>query len=339
MKTALLVSVIDPSLGGVLLRGQKGTAKTAVVRGLAQMLNLRNNSSTESVPLVELPLGAGEDRLIGTLHLETALKTGERKFEPGLLAEADKGILYVDEVNLLEAHLVDILLDVSVSGINRVEREGLSHEHPARFVLVGTMNPEEGDLRPQFTDRFALCIDVLAENNLDDRKEIIRRRLEFEKDPEEFYGQYLDDEKVLARQVFEAREKLHLIPVLEEAWNTAVAIALRSGTPGHRADIAMIKTARALAAFLEISEVNSQLVQSAAYLVLPHRLGIESIFGDSSSPEERIRAAIDGKPIQSQEEFDETDFSDEELEAMQTPGPAAAGSMVFEFLKKKLRPV
>src|SRR3954465_7987895 len=177
LKRALLLNVIQPSLGGVLVRGTKGVAKSTAVRALAALL--------PPLSLVELPLGATEDRVLGTLHLEKALR-GERALEPGLLAAADGGILYVDEVNLLPDHLVDVLLDVAASGVNRVEREGVSQPHPSRFVLIGSMNPEEGELRPQLLDRFGLAVDVVADVDADLRAEAVSRRLAFDEDPVAF---------------------------------------------------------------------------------------------------------------------------------------------------------
>src|SRR5438309_11474576 len=179
VKLALLLNAIDPAVGGVLLRGQKGSAKTTLARGLAGLL-------PGEAPFVELPIGATEDRLVGTLDLASALTGGEVRFQPGLLQAAHGGVLYVDEVNLLPDHLVDVLLDVAASGVNRVEREGISEVHPSRFVLAGSMNPEEGDLRPQLLDRFGLAVDVVASTDPDERAEAVRRRLAFDADPATF---------------------------------------------------------------------------------------------------------------------------------------------------------
>src|SRR3954452_15121315 len=178
-KLALLLNAVDPAIGGVLLRGQKGSGKTTLARGLAALL-------PGDAPFVELPVGATEDRLVGTIDLAAALTAGERRFQAGLLAEAHGGVLYVDEVNLLPDHLVDVLLDVAASGVNRVEREGVSHSHPSRFVLVGSMNPEEGELRPQLLDRFGLAVDVAASTDPRVRADAVRRRLAFDADPARF---------------------------------------------------------------------------------------------------------------------------------------------------------
>src|SRR3954453_19266418 len=197
-KRALLLAAIDPAIGGVLLRGQKGAAKTTLARGLAALL-------PGDAPFVDLPLGATEDRLIGTLDLGAVLTGDGRRFEPGLLAAAHGGVLYVDEVNLLADHLVDVLLDVAVSGVNRVEREGISHEHPARFVLVGSMNPEEGELRPQLLDRFGLAVDIAASLDPEERARAVERRLAFDADPPAFVATYRDAETRLRAELVTAR--------------------------------------------------------------------------------------------------------------------------------------
>src|SRR5512136_219784 len=228
LKTALLLNAVDPSIGGVLIQGHKGTGKSTAARALAQLLpyievlenspfNLDPRDSIgvpgfkpagslkaserailRPMPFVELPLNATEDRLVGSLHIEKALQTGERRFEPGLLAAANRGILYVDEVNLLADHLVDLLLDAAASGTNSVEREGISFSHPARFMLIGTMNPEEGDLRPQLLDRFALCVDMHGIADPRQRVAIVERRVAYEGDPEGFYGEWLPREEQLS---------------------------------------------------------------------------------------------------------------------------------------------
>ena len=193
-KLALLLAAIDPAIGGVLLRGQKGSAKTTLARGLAALL-------PGEAPFVDLPLGATEDRLIGTLDLGAVLTGDGRRFEPGLLAAAHGGVLYVDEVNLLPDHLVDVLLDVAVSGANRVEREGISHEHPARFVLIGSMNPEEGELRPQLLDRFGLAVDLTTSLEPRDRAEAVRRRLDFDADPAAVAQRHAPSERELGTRL------------------------------------------------------------------------------------------------------------------------------------------
>ncbi|MGH9149804.1 MAG: ATP-binding protein, partial [Acidimicrobiales bacterium] len=198
LKLALLLNAVDPAVGGVLLRGQKGSAKTTLARGLAALL-------PGGSPFVELPLGATEDRVVGTLDLAAILATGEARFHPGLLHSAHGGVLYVDEVNLLADHLVDVLLDVASSGVNRVEREGVAHAHPSRFVLVGSMNPEEGELRPQLLDRFGLSVEVAAPTDPDQRAEAVARRMAFDRDPARFCTAWAEAEAGLHERLRAAR--------------------------------------------------------------------------------------------------------------------------------------
>lgn len=353
MKTALLLTVVDPTMGGVLIRGDKGTGKSTVARALADRLPPLASSSEPTapredsgdhaaswmrgaMPFVDLPLGATEDRLIGALHVEASLSRGERVFEPGLLAAADGGILYVDEVNLLEDHLVDALLDVVASGVNVIEREGIRHSHPARFVLIGTMNPEEGELRPQFLDRFGLCVTVSGLDGEADRLEVIRRRLAYEADPEAFASAWREEDALIATQVETARAALARVTIPDEAAALAVRLAHRAEAKGHRAELAMIKAARALAALLEAEAVAAAHVLEAARYVLPHRLR-QSPLDSLEQVDERVEAVIAGaasRPdVADQPERAEGDlvlFDD-----MQVPGNLAAGGAVFELLKKK----
>src|SRR6266542_4023400 len=192
MKLALVLNAINPTIGGVLIRGEKGTGKSTAVRALARRLRV-----------VELPINASEDRVVGTIDLEAALKEGSRRFEPGVLAEANRNILYVDEVNLLDDHIVDVLLDAAAMGVNTVEREGVSVSHPSRFILVGTMNPEEGELRPQLLDRFGLCVDVEGIRDLDRRVEIVEKRAVWEDDPQRFYKQHAESEQDVRSHIAE----------------------------------------------------------------------------------------------------------------------------------------
>ncbi len=264
MKEALILNVINPRIGGVLIRGEKGTAKSTAVRALADLLPDKK--------VVELPISSTEDRVVGTLDIEHTLKTGEKRFEPGVLAEADGNILYVDEVNLLDDHIVDLLLDAAAMGVNIVEREGISYSHPARFVLVGTMNPEEGDLRPQLLDRFGLTVEVVGEQKLEDRVEVIRRRLAFEENPQEIYNDYRAEQEKLAHNIEHARELLNRVSLQDQLLELTAELAIKLGVDGHRADITIIKTAKTLAAYRLRTEVTQQDIIRAAELVLPHRM-------------------------------------------------------------------
>ncbi len=264
MKEALILNVINPRIGGVLIRGEKGTAKSTAVRALADLLPDKK--------VVELPISSTEDRVVGTLDIEHTLKTGEKRFEPGVLAEADGNILYVDEVNLLDDHIVDLLLDAAAMGVNIVEREGISYSHSARFVLVGTMNPEEGDLRPQLLDRFGLTVEVVGEQKLEDRVEVIRRRLAFEENPQEFYNDYRAEQEKLAHNIEHARELLNRVSLQDQLLELTAELAIKLGVDGHRADITIIKTAKTLAAYRLRTEVTQQDIIRAAELVLPHRM-------------------------------------------------------------------
>lgn len=299
MKLALVLAVINPALGGVLIRGEKGTAKSTAVRALAALLPEQKavagcpygcdpeapdtwcddckkrpglETATRRRPLVELPIGATEDRLLGSINLEEAITKGESRFEPGLLAEANRGLLYVDEVNLLDDHLVDALLDAAAMGRNFVEREGVSVSHPARFTLIGTMNPEEGELRPQLLDRFGLCVEVkgLAEPGL--RQEVVRRRLAFEDAPEKFAALYQGREADLGRRVGEASRRLAAVALPDEVLAQAVDICLSLGVDGHRGDLTVIKTALTLAAWEGQPAPGPEEVLAAAELALPHRM-------------------------------------------------------------------
>lgn len=299
MKLALILSVINPGLGGVLIRGEKGTAKSTAVRALAALLPQQEiiaecqfgcdpeNSDfwceacktrpgfavmRRKRPLVELPIGATEDRLLGSINLEEAITRGESKFEPGLLAEANRGLLYVDEVNLLDDHLVDSLLDAAAMGRNIVEREGVSVSHPARFTLIGTMNPEEGELRPQLLDRFGLCVEVKGLEDPGQRQEVVRRRLEFEAHPESFMDKFQADEEELGRSIEKAADRLEKVALNDRALNYAVNICLSLGVDGHRGDLTVIKTALTLAAWKNKNEPDEDEVIEAAELALPHRM-------------------------------------------------------------------
>ena len=291
--------------------------------------------------MVELPLSASEDRVVGTVQLEHALKTGQRRYEPGLLAAANRGILYVDEVNLLEDHLVDLLLDVAASGINRVEREGLCITHPSRFMLIGTMNPEEGELRPQFLDRFGLVVQVEGLTDSQLRRQLIENRLAFERSPQQFSTQWQQEDHFLSEQVQQARQRLPQVTIPDTAYDMAVDLAIELQVHGHRADIALLKVARALAALLEKAAVTVAEIAEAAQFVLPHRLPGGSLLGLQTAPqplEDALAKIVTGrsKPVEMAEpdSLDDLDFM---LVDYEFPGSAAAGSMLFHTLKKKLR--
>ncbi len=318
LKQALILNAVNPLIGGVLIRGEKGTAKSTAARGLAELLppmavvagcpfhcdpevvELRCDACRKRqaqgeilprrdrpMPVVDLPLGTTEDRLLGTIDLEKAIKSGEKHFEPGLLASANRGILYVDEVNLLDDHLVDVLLDAAAMGVNVVEREGISFTHPARFILVGTMNPEEGELRPQLLDRFGLCVEVTGLQNLDARMAVVQRRLAFEADPEAFVAEWQGEQEVLRQDILAARELLPRVRYSEDILRLITAICVDQGVDGHRADIFMLKVAQTLAAYAGRQEVTAADVRQAAALVLPHRLRRKP-FSDTEMDENRL---------------------------------------------------
>lgn len=302
MKLALILNVINPLLGGVLIKGEKGTAKSTAVRALAALLpamqavkNCRYNCDpvhenflcdecrgklvsgaliTDEIQMkvVELPVSATEDRVVGTLDIETAIQEGKKRFEPGILADANRNILYVDEINLLEDHIVDVLLDSAAMGINTVEREGVSYAHPARFVLVGTMNPEEGDIRPQLLDRFALSVTVTGEHSPENRVEVIKRRLAYEDDSEAFCAGYSKEQEELAKKITAAQELFRKVTISDDLLSKVAKLAISLGVDGHRADITVIKTALTHAAFCGRTEVNDEDLKIAAKLTLPHRM-------------------------------------------------------------------
>jgi len=267
LKLALLLNSVDPGIGGVLLRGQKGSAKTTLARGLAGLL-------PGQAPFVELPVGSTEDRVVGSLDLRAALVEGRHRFSPGLLAAADRGVLYVDEVNLLPDHLVDVLLDVAASGVNRVEREGVSEVHASRFVLVGSMNPEEGELRPQLLDRFGLAVEVVSSTDPDERALAVSRRLAFEAAPEDFVAEWARDEESLRSRLAAARAALvsGLAPGLAPGLVRAVsALCASVGAEGLRADLVICRAAAALAAWEDREVAGPEEVRRVADLALAHR--------------------------------------------------------------------
>jgi Mg-chelatase subunit ChlI len=303
MKKALILNVINPILSGVLIRGEKGTAKSTAVRALVEILpeikvvegcpyqsdpdkpelyspyvndliskgeELKRQS--RKISLVELPISATEDRVVGMIDLEYALKHGQKKVEPGILAAANRGILYVDEVNLLDDHVVDVLLDSAAMGVNTIEREGISFSHQARFTLVGTMNPEEGELRPQLLDRFGLCVTIEGLKKPKDRVEIIKRRMAFEQNPEAFVKQWSPESEKIAKQITTASELLPSVEADESILDEIVQRSLDTGVDGHRSDIIMLKASKTLAAWHGRAQVQPEDVREAAELALAHRI-------------------------------------------------------------------
>ncbi len=302
MKLALLIAAVDQKGGGVLAFGDRGAGKSTAVRALAALLpkmktvvGCRYNCDPDQperyceeckekvkhgkvktaqvpVPVVDLPLGATEDRVVGALDLERALAKGEKAFEPGLLARAHRGFLYIDEANLLEDHLVDLLLDVAASGENVVEREGLSIRHPARFVLVGTGNPEEGELRPQLLDRFGMSVEVKTPDTLPERIEVVRRRDAFETDPAAFVAEWSKEETKLRRKISQAKERLPEVTVSDAALERAAKLCMTLGTDGLRGELTLMRAARALAALEHDKTVTDDHLKRIAPSALRHRL-------------------------------------------------------------------
>ncbi|MGY0500583.1 magnesium chelatase subunit D family protein [Nocardia sp. FBN12] len=272
LQLALILSAVHPGIGGVLVRGEKGTAKSTVVRALAQLLPpVVDETGARPARLVELPVGATEDRVVGSLDLERVLRDGEQAFRPGLLAAAHHGVLYVDEVNLLHDHLVDVLLDAAAMGRVHVERDGVSHSHPARFVLVGTMNPEEGELRPQLLDRFGLTVDVAASREVDVRMAVVRRRLDYEADPAAFAARYVDADQRVAERILTARDRLPDVALDNAELRRIAALCASFDVDGMRADLVVARTATAHAAWRGRDRVTEDDVRIAAELALPHR--------------------------------------------------------------------
>jgi magnesium chelatase subunit I len=321
MKLALLVAAVDPSVGGVLVFGDRGTGKSTAVRGLAALLPpmkvvkgcrygcdptadpsgcaqdcaMKRGAGVPkvekaAVPVVDLPLGATEDRVVGALDLERALTHGEKAFEPGLLARAHRGFLYIDEVNLLEDHLVDLLLDVAASGENVVEREGVSIRHPARFVLIGSGNPEEGELRPQLLDRFGLMVEVRTPTDLATRIEAVRRRDGFERDPKAFVDHWHRQDAKVRRRLEKAREHLAHVVVGDAALERAANLCMKLGTDGLRGELTLMRAARALAALDGDTVVDDGHLQRVAALALRHRLRRNPL--DDAGSTTRVERAV-----------------------------------------------
>ncbi len=322
MKLALQLSAIDASIGGVLVFGDRGTGKSTAIRGLAALMpkvpmvlgcpyncdpsvtrsdpcsyceSLEDEGKlkvkSQQLPVVDLPLGATEDRVIGALDLEKALHQGEKAFEPGLLARAHRGFLYIDEVNLLEDHLVDALLDVAASGENVVEREGLSIRHPAKFVLVGSGNPEEGELRPQLLDRFGLSVDVRTPKDIDTRVKIVQLRDEFERDSIKFVKAWRRKDGVIRRKIEKARGALDEVEVPVDALESAARLCMALGTDGLRGELTLVRASRALAAFAGKKAVDTEHLWAVAPMVLRHRLRRDPL--DESGSDIRVQRALE----------------------------------------------
>ena len=339
MKRALILNAIYPQIGGVLIRGERGTAKSTAARALAALLPeievvadcpfgcdpdqpatwctecLERNGTEGELPrthrrtrFVDLPVSATEDRVVGTLDIERAIQKGERRFEPGVLAAANRGVLYVDEVNLLDDHVVDLLLDAAAMGVNVVERESISFSHPARFILIGTMNPEEGDLRPQLLDRFALCVDMHGIRDPAARMAIMERNLACEADPDGFSAEWAAREQALSDEIARARRLLPEVGYSQADLATIATMMSELGVDGHRADLVVLKTARAHAAFEGRTCLSDRDILLAAELALPHRLKRHPLqdtrvtLGDLS---ERLAEARAQNPVEADAEADD----------------------------------
>jgi magnesium chelatase subunit D len=322
MKLALLLNAVDPSIGGVLIMGHRGTGKSTAVRGLAELLpeikvvagcfyrcdpasginlcpecqkKLDNGEplarELAAVAVVDLPLGATEDRVCGTIDIQRALQQGTKTFEPGLLARANRGLLYIDEVNLLDDHLVDVLLDVAVTGVNKVEREGISIQHPARFVLIGSGNPEEGDLRPQLLDRFGLHVEVKTDHDLDRRVEIVDRRNAFDREPEEFCAKVAEDQEELRNKITRAQRSAGSVIVERPLLRQIAQLCSELKIDGHRGELTITRAGRALAAFEGRKKLTADDVRRVTPMALRHRLRRDPL--EEAASTERIQRALE----------------------------------------------
>ncbi len=316
MTQSLILNAVDPHIGGVLIKGERGSAKSTAARALADLLpdqpvvegclfgcdpddplhfcdecrTLYQDVSPQVIfrrtSFVNLPISITEDRLVGTLDFEKAIADGKKHFEPGILASVNRGILYVDEVNLLDGHIVDTLLDAAAMGINHIEREGISFSHPSRFIIIGTMNPEEGDLRPQLLDRFAHSVEIHGVTDPAERVEIISRNIAFEQDPEAFCREYEQKQNELAERIINARKALPSINYTKSDLYSIAAITAGFKLEGHRADIVILKTAKAMAAFDGRQRISGVDIRKAAELTVPHRLVSGHSLNTDLTPEE-----------------------------------------------------
>lgn len=347
MRRALILNAVDPRIGGVLIRGERGTAKSTAARALAALLpsvrvvkdcrfgcdpdqpitwctECRERSindqalptTTRRTSFVNLPVSATEDRVVGTLDIEQAIQKGERHFEAGVLAAANRGLLYIDEVNLLDDHVVDLLLDSAAMGMNIVEREGISFSHPSRFILVGTMNPEEGDLRPQLLDRFALSVEITGIRDARDRVLIMERNLGYEADPDEFRKHWLESEEDLTGKIRNARSLVGKVTYTQRDLLSIAALSSSLNVDGHRADLVILKAARAHAAYEGRTAITDRDIALAAELALPHRIKRGPFHQTEITPDqlqERIEQ-LQGSTAQGEPTEDETTETESETQ-------------------------